>query len=170
LLRFLHRQRRRALGVAAFGAATVLVIGCAKEEEVTLRLDVVFPSTAMAIAADDIKFTVYSDPEPGACQRIYLKHITNQTDLPRVVLDVPPTPVCNVAFGRNEPLVLPLGKHSILAVATREDEDLLVGCSDVAVSADGGEVVINLALPSSTPVPEITTCASLRDWCDSRCD
>ena len=136
----------------------------------TVRLDVVFPSTAMAIASDDIKLTVYSDAEPGACQRIYLKHITNQSDLPPVVLAPPPTPVCNLAFGYFQPLVLPLGKHSILAVATRGDQDLLVGCSDVAVSAEGTEAVINLALPSATPLPEITTCASLRDWCDSRCE
>lgn len=153
------------------GAAFVLGgTGCAKEEEVTVRLDVVFPSIEMAIAADDVKFTVYDDPEPGACRRIYLKHITNQTDLPPVVLDPPPNPVCNIAFGRDRPLVLPLGKHSILAVATRGGDDLLVGCSDVAVSADGAEVVINLALPGATPVPASTSCTSLRDWCESRCD
>lgn len=134
-----------------------------------MRLDVVFPSTQMAIASDDIKFTVYSDPEPGACQRIYLKHITNQSNLPPVTLDPPPTPVCNLAFGTFAPLVLPVGRHAILAVAMRNNEDLLVGCTDVAVSSEGGEAVINLALPGATPVPEIGECASLRDWCDGRC-
>lgn len=169
-----HRPRirlaARALVAVASSAAVALLAGCANEKEAKVRLDVVFPSTAMAIASDDVKFLVYDDPEPGACQRIYLKHITNQSDLPPVVLDPPPVPVCNIAFGYNEPMVLPLGKHSILAIATRDGEDLLVGCSDVAVSAEGGEVAINLALPGATPVPEITSCASLRDWCDSRCD
>ena len=147
-----------------------LVTGCAKEKEANVRLDVVFPSTAMAIASDDVKFVVYDDPEPGACQRIYLKHITNQSDLPPVVLESPPVPVCSLAFGNDDPIVLPLGKHSILAIATRDNEDLLVGCSDVAVSAEGGEVTIHLALPGATPVPEISSCATLRDWCESRCD
>ena len=148
----------------------MLAFGCAKEKEVSVRLDVVFPSTAMAIAADDIKLTVYSDDEPGSCQRIYLKHITNQTDLPPVILDPPATPVCNLAFGYFKPLELPLGKHSILAVASRGGEELLVGCSDVSVAAEGTEAVINLALPSATPLPTFTTCASLRDWCDERCE
>ncbi len=151
-------------------ASCAVAAGCAKEKDVNVRLAVVFPSTAMAVAADDVKFTVYDDPEPGACQRIYLKHITNQSDLPPVVLDSAPVPVCNVVFGYNPPMKLPLGKHSILAIATRGADDLLVGCSDVAVSAEENEVVINLALPGATPVPPSTTCSSLRDWCDGRCE
>jgi len=151
-------------------ASALVATGCAKEKDVDVRLDVVFPSTEMAIAADDVKFTVFDDPEPGACQRIYLKHITNQSDLPPVVLDPPPVPVCNLAFGYNPPLALPLGKHSILAIATRDEEDLLVGCSDVTVSDQEKEIVIDLALPGATPVPALEDCPTLRDWCDSRCD
>lgn len=161
--------RRRVVVTAVVAGLGLLATGCAKEQEANVRLDVVFPSTAMAIASDDVKFIVYDDPEPGACQRIYLKHITNQTNLPPVVLAPPAVPVCDLAFGRPEPLVLPLGKHSILAIATRGADDLLVGCSDVAVSAEGNEVTINLALPSATPVPALTSCATLRDFCDSRC-
>ncbi|MBX3200003.1 MAG: hypothetical protein KF894_17840 [Labilithrix sp.] len=160
--------RRRALAVALAGLGA-LATSCAKEQEASVQLEVVFPSTAMAIASDDVKLIVYEDPEPGGCQRIYLKHITNQTDLPPVVLEPPAIPVCNLAFGRPAAIVLPLGKHSILAIASRGADDLLVGCSDVAVSAEGGVAVVNLALPGATPVPPQTTCASLRDYCDDRC-
>ncbi|MCW5832493.1 MAG: hypothetical protein KIS78_08785 [Labilithrix sp.] len=158
--------RRRASAAALLGA---LAAGCAKEQEATVQLEVVFPSTAMAIASDDVKLIVYDDPEPGGCQRIYLKHITNQTDLPPVVLEPPSIPICDLAFGRPAPLVLPLGRHSILAIASRGADDLLVGCSDVAVSAEGGVAVVTLALPGATPVPPPTTCASLRDSCEDRC-
>lgn len=165
-----RRRRRRALVAAVVGVAGLLVMGCAEEEKASFRLDVVFPSTALAIASDEVKFIVYDDPTPGACQRIYLKRITNQSDLPPVVLDLPPVPVCDLAFGRSAPLDLPIGKHSILAVALRAKQDLLVGCSDVALSADGGEVVVNLALPGATPVPPLSSCLSVRDACEKRCE
>jgi len=172
VLRSPHRilGRRRGILAAVVLASALVATGCAKEKAVDVRLDVVFPSTEMAIAADDVKFTVFDDPDPGACQRIYLKHITNQSDLPPVVLDPPAVPVCNLAFGYNPPLQLPLGKHSILAIATRDEEDLLVGCSDVTVSEQEKEIVVDLALPGATPVPPLENCPTLRDWCDSRCN
>lgn len=163
-----HGQRRAVVATVLAGVG-LLVAGCAPAQEADVRLEVVFPSTAMAIASDDVRFIVYDDPEPGACQRIYLKHITNQSDLPPVVLSPPAIPVCDLAFHGPDPLVLPLGKHSILAIASRGGSDLLVGCSDVAVSAESSEVVINLALPSTTPVPAPSSCATLRDRCDARC-
>lgn len=164
------RRRRRALVAAVLVGIGALVAGCKEEEKASFRLDVVFPSTALAIASDQVKFIVYDDATPGACQRIYLKRITNQSDLPPVVLDVPPAPMCNLAFGRTAPLDLPLGKHAILAVALRAKEDLLVGCSDVTLSAEGGEVTVNLALPGSTPVPPLSACLSVRDFCEKRCE
>ncbi len=143
--------------------------GCAAKDQASFSLNVVFPSTALAIASDEVKFIVYDDPAPGACQRIYLKRISNQSDLPRVVLDAPPVAVCDLAFGRSAPIELPIGKHSILAVALRAKQDLLVGCSDVALSEDGGEVVVDLALPGATPVPPLSSCLSVRDACEKRC-
>lgn len=164
------RRRRSARLAAVLLGIGVVVVGCKEEEKASFRLDVTFPSTALAIASDQVKFIVYDDPTPGACQRIYLKRISNQSDLPPVVLDMPPAPVCDLAFGRTAPLDLPLGRHSILAVALRAKEDLLVGCSDVALSAEGGEVVVNLALPGSTPVPPLSACLSVRDFCEKRCE
>ena len=155
------------LGVVA--GLLVLFTGCAAKDQASFSLNVVFPSTALAIASEEVKFIVYDDPTPGACQRIYLKRISNQSDLPRVVLDAPPVAVCDLAFGRSAPLELPIGRHSILAVALRGKQDLLVGCSDVALSEDGGEVVVDLALPGATPVPPLSACLSVRDACDKRC-
>ena len=157
----------RLLGVA--GGLGVLFTGCAEKDKASFSLNVVFPSTAMAIASEEVKFIVYDDPAPGACQRIYLKRISNQSDLPPVVLDARPVAVCELAFGRSTPIDLPIGKHSILAVALRAKQDLLVGCSDVALSEDGGEVFVDLALPGATPVPPLSSCLSVRDACDKRC-
>lgn len=164
------RVLSRALALIASALVTALAAGCSNEQEATVRLNVAFPSTAMAIASDDVKFIVFDDPTPGACQRIYLKWITGQSDLPPVVFDAPPIPVCALAFQRLVPFVLPLGRHSILAVATRSGEDLLVGCSDVALSSEGGEVVVDLALPGATPLPPTSECTTLRDWCEERCE
>ncbi len=161
----------RVYGVlAVIGAVGAVATGCAEEKTADVKLDVVFPSTMMAIASDEVKIVVYDDPEPGACQRIYLKRITNQTDLPPVVLDPPAVSVCQLAFGRAPTLKLPLGKHSILAVAIRSNEDLMVGCSDVAISDEVTEVTVNLTLPGTTPIPPPTTCATLRDFCDEVCN
>ncbi|MDB4933425.1 MAG: hypothetical protein JWP87_397 [Labilithrix sp.] len=161
--------RATAVGLAA-ALVAALVAGCAEDKTASFSLNVVFPSTALAIACDEVKFIVFDDPNPGACQRIYLKRITNQPDLPPVVLDAAPVPVCDVALGRTQPLELPVGKHSILAVATREKQDLLVGCADVALSSDGGEVFVDLALPGATLVPPLSSCLSLRDACEKRCE
>lgn len=155
---------------AAVLAGIGICVGCAKEQTADFRLNVVFPSTEMAIATEEVTFVVFDDPTPGACQRIYLKRITDQADLPRVVASSPSIPVCELAFGRPPTLELPLGKHSILAIATRGKEDLLVGCSDVALSADGGEVFVNVDLPGETPVPPRSNCASFEDSCFNRCN
>jgi hypothetical protein len=177
-MRVLPLQRRGARVAAVLGVAPVLAVlaalaalftGCTEADPAKIQLDVVFPSTALAIASEEVKFIVYDDPNPGACQRIYLKRITNQADLPAVVLDAPPVAVCDLALGRPATLSLPLGKHSILAVALRGKQDLLVGCSDVALSEDGAQVVVNLALPGATPVPPLSTCLSVRDACEKRC-
>jgi hypothetical protein len=164
------RWRLRALVAAVAGAIAVLAAGCAEEKTASFDLDVVFPSTALAIASDEVKFIVFDDPNPGACQRIYLKRITNQPDLPPVVLESPPVPMCDVALGRTKPLELPVGKHSILAIASREKQDLLVGCADIALSSDGGEVSVALALPGATLVPPLSSCLSLSDFCGKRCE
>lgn len=166
----MSRGRSRALGV--LGAAGVLgaVTACEEPEPAKYRLDVIFPSTAMAIATEDIRFTVFEDSRSGACQRIYLKWITGQSDLPRVVATTPPIPVCEIAFGRPPTIELPVGKkYSVLAVALRNNEDLLVGCSDVAVDSDNGEVSIYVGLPGTTPVPPVSECASFEDVCFARC-
>lgn len=157
----------RALGIFGIG---VLVAACQEADPAKYRVNVIFPSTAMAIASEDIRFTVFDDPEPGACQRIYLQWITGQSDLPRVVTSTPPVPVCEIAFGKPPTIELPVGKkYSVLAVALRENKDLLVGCSEVAVSSDDGEVTIYVGLPGATPVPPTDKCTSFEDVCFARC-
>ncbi len=163
------RVLRRALGTVVL-AGIGLGSGCADEQTADFRLNVVFPSTELAIASEEVQFFVFDDPTPGACQRIYLKHITGQADLPRVVAESARIPVCELAFGRPKPIELPLGRHSILAIVTAGREDLLVGCSDVALSADGGEVSVNVGLPGETPVPPRSSCATFEDSCFNRCN
>ncbi len=164
-----HR-RWPALGAAVTAAALFLAPACNKADAATLVLNVDFPSAPLAIASDEVKFIVYDDPdrEPGACQRIYLKRITNQTDLPPIVLSPREIPICELAAGKGPSLELPLGRHSILAVALRENQDLLIGCTDVDLEAGGAELVVSLALPSSTPVPPLGACVSLQDFCAGR--
>lgn len=163
------RFRRLAACATLAGGALALSSGCKEEEKANFRLNVVFPSTELAIATTEVKFVVFDDPEDGACQRIYLKHITNQTDLPPVVLDPAPVAMCDVALGRGGAFEIPVGKHSILAVASRENEDLLVGCSDVALGSDGGEISVTLALPGITPLPPLSKCLSVTEFCTGAC-
>jgi hypothetical protein len=60
-------RRPWIFGVVVTAVATM---ACEDPEPAKYRVDVVFPSTAMAIATEDVRFTVFDDPEPGACQRI----------------------------------------------------------------------------------------------------
>lgn len=160
----------RVLGTLGIAVLAAFAAACEEADPAKYRVDVVFPSTAMAIASEDIRFTVFDDPEPGACQRIYLKWITGQSDLPRVVTSTPPIPVCEIVFGRPPTIEVPVGKkYSVLAVALRGNEDLLVGCTDVAVSSDDGAVTIYVGLPGATPVPPVDTCTSFEDVCFARC-
>lgn len=161
---------RRGLSVLGTAALGLGIAACEEPEPAKYRVEVVFPSTAMAIASEDIRFTVFDDPKAGACQRIYLKWITGQSDLPPVVTSTPPIPVCEIAFGKPPTIDLPVGKrYSVLAVALRGNEDLLVGCSEVSVSSDDGEVSIFVGLPGATPVPPIDSCTSFEDVCFARC-
>lgn len=160
----------RALSVLGIAALAGGASACNEAEPAKYRVAVVFPSTAMAIASEDVRFTVFDDPKDGACQRIYLKWITGQSDLPPVVASTPPIPVCEIAFGKPPTLDLPVGKrYSVLAVALRGKEDLLVGCSEVSVSSDDGDVSIFVGLPGATPVPPIDSCTSFEDVCFARC-
>lgn len=161
---------KRAAAAAILGVIGVASAGCEGESKAAVQLEIIFPSTAMAVAADALRFVVYDDPSPGACQRIYLKRITNQQNVPPVVLETSPVSVCTLALHGPDPIDLPLGKFSILAIASRGSDDILVGCTDVALSSEGGEAAIHLALPGATPVPPPTSCSSLRDFCEFRCD
>lgn len=160
----------RACTVLTIALIARTITACGEADPAKYQLDVVFPSTAMAIATEDVRFIVFDDPKPGSCERIYLKRITDQSDLPPVVAQVGPIPVCELAFGRPQTIELPTGKrYSVLAIALRGNEDLLVGCSDVAVSSDDGRISVFVGLPGVTPVPPIDSCTSFEDSCFNRC-
>jgi hypothetical protein len=155
--------------VLCIAVAAVAAAGCGDPAPASVRVDVNFPSIALAIASDTVKFIVYDDSSDGACQSIYLKHVTGQVDLPPVLLDGAPIAVCDLAAGKQVSLSVPLGKHAVLAVSQRAKSDLLVGCSDLVLTKDGGEVTIDLALPGTTPAPSLSTCLSLKDACNKVC-
>ncbi len=174
----MHAPRRRGLAGAfrvvfanALSAAFVALpalVACGDPDPSSVRLDLIFPSPQLALSADQIEFVVYDDPVEGACERIYLKRLANETTgLPPESLRRAPAPLCQVMLGKTAPLDLPMGKHSILVAAKRANADLLVGCSDVTVTPDTNAVAVNLALPGTTIVSEPSKCTSIRDYCSN---
>ena len=134
-----------------------------------------FPSTQAAVATDFVQLYVFDIKTPAERSSICLDKVTarkrkeplNESFLP------PPWNICELLAGRRA-ATIPYGEKAVLAVAQRKDrndqlQDFMLGCSVQTLGEGDALVPIRLALIDvRTPVPE-TNCATVGDYCGSRC-
>ena len=134
-----------------------------------------FPSTQAAVATDFVQlfvFDVNSPEERGTlCQDKVAARKANAPLNPS--LTPQPWNICELLAGRR-PATIPYGEKAILAVAQRKDrnnelQDFMIGCAVQTLGDGDAPLPIYLSLIDvRTPVPD-TNCATVADYCGSRC-
>ena len=134
-----------------------------------------FPSTQAAVATDFVQIYVFDVTTPQERTSICLDKITarKRKEALDASLTPPPWNICELLAGRR-PATIPYGEKAILAVAQRKDrnnelQDFMLGCSVQTLGDGDAPIPVHLALVDvRTPVPE-TNCATVGDYCGSRC-
>jgi hypothetical protein len=133
-----------------------------------------FPSTQAAVATDFVQLFVF-DITPEQRSTVCLDKIgaRKRQEPLNATLTPPPWNICELLAGRR-PATIPYGEKAILAVAQRKDrndqlQDFMIGCSIQTLGDGDAPLPVRLALLNvGTAVPE-TNCATVGDYCGSRC-
>lgn len=133
-----------------------------------------FPSTQAAVATDFVQLFVF-DITPEQRPSVCLDKVTARKREEKLneSLAPPPWNICELLAGRR-PATIPYGEKAILAVAQRKDrnnelQDFMIGCSVQTLGDGDAPIPVRLALIDvRTPVPD-TNCATVGDYCGSRC-
>ena len=130
-----------------------------------------FPSTAAAVAADEVDIQVFAIPSlttSDVCEDLVTKVASGQA-LPATLADTTPIATCSLLEGSSGSINVSVGPRAFLATATHAGATLLVGCAVENVTGGQLLVPIDLALVSDTvPVPT-TTCTTLSAHCKQKC-
>ena len=156
--------------VAVFGSACTAGEASPTAGVVSMQ----FPSTQAAVATDFVQLFVF-DITPEQRETICLDKIgaRKRQEPLNASLTPPPWNICELLAGRR-PATIPYGEKAILAVAQRKDrndqlQDFMIGCSVQTLGEGDAPLPVRLALLNvGTPVPE-TNCATVGDYCGSRC-
>jgi hypothetical protein len=133
-----------------------------------------FPSTQAAVATDFVQLFVF-DITPEQRNSVCLDKIgaRKRQEPLNASLTPPPWNICELLAGRR-PATIPYGEKAILAVAQRKDrndqlQDFMIGCAVQTLGEGDAPLPVRLSLVNvGTPVPE-TNCATVGDYCGSRC-
>jgi hypothetical protein len=158
-----------ALGAILLGACTA---GEASPTAGVVSMQ--FPSTQAAVATDFVQLFVF-DITPEQRETVCLDKIgaRKRQEPLNASLTPPPWNICELLAGRR-PATIPYGEKAILAVAQRKDrndqlQDFMIGCAVQTLGEGDAPLPVRLALLNvGTPVPE-TNCATVGDYCGSRC-
>lgn len=152
------------------------VVACSASESAptTGVVSMQFPSTQAAVATDFVQLFVF-DIKPEEASSVCLDKVgaRKRQEPLNASLTPPPWNICELLAGRR-PATIPYGEKAILAVAQRKDkndqlQDFMVGCAVQTLGDGDAPIPVRLALIDvGTPVPE-TNCATVGDYCGSRC-
>lgn len=137
-----------------------------------------FPSTAAAVATDFVQVLVF-DVNPGnrahICEDLIAARLTDASKLtPSVNPPAPAANICEMRAGRKA-VTIPYGEHALLAIAQKKDrqdvvKDFMIGCAIMTIGEGDAPLAIPVRLVSvNQPVPT-TTCGSVGEYCDGKCD
>jgi hypothetical protein len=170
----------RLLRAALLGCTVLSVLAaCSSGEAEASKGNYVvqFPSTAAAVATDFVQILVFDVKSPadraGLCQDLITERLTSPDTLEPSVPPAPAANICEMRAGR-KPVTIPYGEHALLAIAQRKDrtdqvKDFLIGCAIMTVGEGDAPLPILVRLVSiNAPVPT-TTCGSVGEYCEGKC-
>ena len=127
-----------------------------------------FPSTAAAVATETVEVYVF-DQSGGECFSLVQKRQSHQV-LPTPLITSSPVKPCDIENAGAGAVTVPFGKVSVLAVAVRKNADFLIGCTDANVNEASANVIVSLALASTSVSVPTTACTELQAHCASTCE
>jgi hypothetical protein len=165
--------RPTAVLAVSFCAAAIIACGSTKETKQSPPYDgtysIVFPSTAFAVATDNVQVFVFDGSvATNGCATLVQKR-KSRADLPPTLVTLDPTPTCSLAHATGGQFTVSLETVSVLVVAERGAEDLLIGCAVQSLAADQTDVAVTLTFASSSTSTPTTSCTTLADHCNGKC-
>lgn len=166
---------KRSILVSFLGLTGLVACSAGEASPTAGTVTMQFPSTQAAVATDFVQLYVFDVATPQERSSICLDKITarKRKEPLEASLTPPPWNICELLAGRR-PATIPYGEKAILAVAQRKDrnnelQDFMLGCSVQTLGDGDAPIPIHLALVDvRTSVPE-TNCATVGDYCGSRC-
>ena len=170
--------RAFALTTALLGASAACTACTAGEADPSKgSYTVQFPSTAAAVATDFVQILVFevNKPEDRAniCQELITTRLTTPASLTPSVRPASAANICEMRAGFKA-VTVPYGEHALLAIAQRKDrqdqvKDFMIGCAIMTIGDGDAPLPIPVRLVSvNVPVPA-TTCGSVGEYCDGKC-
>lgn len=166
------KMSRSVLAFVSISAVMVASCTAGEADPSTGTYTVAFPSVAAAVSTDTVQLFLFDPPASGAdrinfCQNLIAARKRGDALRPTSA-PASPVNICELLLGR-KPVTLPYGEKAILAVAQRKAKDVMIGCTIQTIGSGNALLPIPLALIDvAVPVPE-TTCLSVGDFCDRKC-
>jgi len=136
-----------------------------------------FPSTAAAVATDQVQLLVFDirkpEDRPTLCLDLITARKRGDTLRPSVNPPAAPVNICELSAGK-KPIQIPYGDKAILAIAQRKDrndqlQDFMLGCIIQTIGDGPAPEPISMSIISvAQPVPD-TQCGSVSEFCQGRC-
>jgi hypothetical protein len=162
------------LGTLAALAVPVAVVACTAGEASpsTATYTVKFPSTAAAVATDQVQLLVFdfpADQRAVICPNLIQSRKRREPLSP--VVAGPVVNICEMLRGV-KPITVPYGERAVLAVAIRKGADYMLGCvlhTFGDEETDATKLTVPLALIDFGQAVPDTTCTNVSDFCNSVC-
>ena len=152
-------------------AAIVLACSAGEESPSPGTYSIAFPSTAAAVATDNVQLLLFDVPRTLAERTSFCETLTQERKrggLPKPALQNQSVNICELLLGR-KPFTIPYGEKAVFAIAQRKGADFMLGCSIQTFGQGDAPLPIALTLIDVlNPVPE-TACSSVGDFCALKC-
>lgn len=160
--------------VPALVASLCVVAACTAGEAPpsTASYAVKFPSTAAAVATDQVQLLVF--PVTAADRAVTCPNLIGSRKRREPLAPLVTGPIVNICemLRGVKPITVPYGEKAVLAVAIRTGVDYMLGCAIHTFGddeTDATRLSIPLALIDvSQPVPD-TNCTNVSDFCGKLC-
>jgi hypothetical protein len=156
----------------ALAVALAPVVACAgKADPSVVSYTLKFPSVEAAIASEQVQVLVFDAPtDPAAraadCNEKIARRLRRDPITPIQASE--PVSMCEM-FLRKPRFEVPFGEKVIFAITQKRGQDFLLGCALQTLGDGDAPVPITLSLADiANPVP-LTECATVSDFCASKC-
>ena len=132
--------------------------------------ELVFPSTAAAVATDVMQVDVYPAKSQHACQDLFAMRQSGQA-LPKPTYSSGAVAMCDALRGTGRGRIeIEFGLAAFLAIGARGGKDFLIGCEVQFVGEESPLPRVHLTLADvGKPVPP-TSCTRLSQYCSKECE